>query len=338
MSQLGTNAVESRFKVSVVTITYNQESYIAQAIDSVLMQECDFDFEYIIGDDASTDGTAKILRGYEHRHPERIRLVVHEENLGAQMNLAHVLGMCAGRYVALLDGDDYWTSPHKLQTQADFMDANPECALSHHGYSILRAGPQFQTCEAVSARARRSEIEDLLDANFIAACTVMYRWGLLDALPPWWGDTSLGDYPLNVLHAQHGWIGYIDEVMATYRVHGAGLWSGRAQDICMNEFLSVLRRLDQTLEFRYHKAIKRSIRSHERTREFDFRCDQAREFLHGGDRQSATMSALWVAAHVGWRGRRSLKDVLIVILQAASPRLLEMIVAFKRAVQERFSR
>lgn len=107
--------VEVPVKVSVVTIAYNHELYIVEAVESVLMQECDFDLEYIIADDASTDGTPEILAEFASQHPGRVKLVLRDANVGAQRNLADALSRCTGQYVALLDGDDYWTSPQKLQ-------------------------------------------------------------------------------------------------------------------------------------------------------------------------------------------------------------------------------
>ena len=106
-------------KVSVCMITYNHERFIAQAVESALMQETDFDYEIVIGEDCSTDGTRQVLLDLHDRHPDRIRLLLREKNIGASHNFVGTLEACRGEYVAFLDGDDYWTCPNKLQKQAN---------------------------------------------------------------------------------------------------------------------------------------------------------------------------------------------------------------------------
>ena len=125
-------AVAMTPKVSVCVITYNQERYVIQAVEGALTQEADFDFEVVVGDDASSDGTPEILRDLQVRYPDRLRLILREKNIGPARNFLDVLGACRGEYVAILDGDDYWTSPEKLQKQADALDADPTLAICSH--------------------------------------------------------------------------------------------------------------------------------------------------------------------------------------------------------------
>lgn len=122
-------------KLSVLMVTYNHEKFIAQAIDSVLMQETDFDFELIVGEDCSTDKTREILLNYKEKHPEIIRLVLQEENLGAKENLGSIISLSRGQYIALLEGDDFWTDRHKLQKQVDFLGNNRDHSLVGHSYA-----------------------------------------------------------------------------------------------------------------------------------------------------------------------------------------------------------
>lgn len=110
----------NRMKVSVLMITYNHEKFIAQAIDSILMQQVNFDYEIVIGEDCSTDGTRAIVIQYQKEYPDKIRLLLPEENLGMHKNFVQTFRACQGEYIALLEGDDYWTSPRKLQKQVDF--------------------------------------------------------------------------------------------------------------------------------------------------------------------------------------------------------------------------
>lgn len=113
-------------KLSVGILTYNQAQYIRQCLDAVLMQEVDFDYEIVIGDDASPDGTQDILRDYASRYPDKFVLLLGEQNEGISMNYKKVLSACTGDYIALCEGDDFWTDPHKLQVQVDFLETHPD--------------------------------------------------------------------------------------------------------------------------------------------------------------------------------------------------------------------
>ncbi|MGN1340563.1 MAG: glycosyltransferase family 2 protein, partial [Oscillospiraceae bacterium] len=112
--------------VSVVLVCYNQEKYIAQALDSVLMQKTDFPFEIIVGDDASGDTTPDIVMQRCEQYPDRIRFIRRETNIGATRNAYELMLLCRGRYIAYLEGDDYWTDEYKLQKQADFLIGHPD--------------------------------------------------------------------------------------------------------------------------------------------------------------------------------------------------------------------
>src|SRR6266446_6957695 len=133
-------------KVSVLVITYNQEDYISQALDSALMQQVDFDYEIVIGEDASDDRTREIVLDYQRRYADRIRLFLRDpataeadraRGFGGKTNFVETFNACRGEYVALLDGDDYWISPHKLKKQVDFLDKHPESALCCHPALII---------------------------------------------------------------------------------------------------------------------------------------------------------------------------------------------------------
>ena len=131
------SAGQADVKVSVHMITYNHERFIAQAIEGVLMQQTDFAVELVIGEDCSTDGTRAIVRRYGERYPERIRLLLQERNLGARANALATLNACRGQYIALCEGDDYWTDPTKLQKQVDFLESHPECSLCFHRVLVV---------------------------------------------------------------------------------------------------------------------------------------------------------------------------------------------------------
>ncbi len=123
--------------VSVKMITYNHAPYIAKAIDGVLMQETDFPFELVIGEDCSTDGTREIVFDYQKRYPQIIRVVTSEANVGMKANSRRVDAALRGKYIAWCEGDDYWHHPRKLQMQVDYLESHPECVLVYSDYDLL---------------------------------------------------------------------------------------------------------------------------------------------------------------------------------------------------------
>src|SRR6266702_1500393 len=126
-----------KMKLSVLMITYNHEKYIAQALDSVLMQEVDSNYEIVIGEDCSTDNTRKIVLDYQRKYPNKIRALLPDKNLGMLWNFVATYEACQGKYVAILEGDDYWSSPVKLQKQVDFLDKNTGCVVCCHAAQVL---------------------------------------------------------------------------------------------------------------------------------------------------------------------------------------------------------
>ena len=124
-------------KVSVLVMTYNHEKFISQALESVAMQETNFEYEILISEDCSTDRTREIVMDFQKAYPEKVRLLLSEQNIHSNEIVVRGIRAARGQYIALLDGDDYWTSPHKLQKQADFLDRHPECSLSFHNARIF---------------------------------------------------------------------------------------------------------------------------------------------------------------------------------------------------------
>jgi glycosyltransferase involved in cell wall biosynthesis len=213
--------------VSVVLITYNHEPYIAQCLDGLLMQQTAFPVEILIGEDCSTDRTREICAAYAQAHPEKVRLVISEENIGGGRNFLRALGAAVGTYVAYCDGDDYWSDPAKLQKQVDYLEANPECAICFHAVEIIDADDPAnrQICRPFP-EDRVLTLAELLLGNFIVNCSTMFRRALFPEFPDWYLTLPQGDWSLGILNAQYGDIGYLDQVMAVYRQHRGGRWSG----------------------------------------------------------------------------------------------------------------
>src|SRR6266446_7575330 len=120
-------------KISVLVIAYNHEEFIRQALDSVMMQRTDERFEIVVADDCSQDSTLDIVREYQTTNPD-IRIVPLQENLGITRNYQRGFSACEGKYIAVLEGDDYWILPNKLRRMASFLDQHPECVFCFHRF------------------------------------------------------------------------------------------------------------------------------------------------------------------------------------------------------------
>lgn len=220
-------------KVSVVCITYNHADFIRQTLDGFVMQKTDFDFEVIIHDDASTDGTDEIIREYVEKYPDIIKPIFQTENKWSRdISIAHeyTWPQIHGKYVALCEGDDYWTDEKKLQKQADFLDANPDCSICFH--PVIRKWQDGSKNDEIipSSKDRFGktvlDINDLKRRNFIATCSVMYRWCLKGCEERFPRGVLPGDWYLHMLHAQTGKICMLPDVMGVYRKHAGGIWFG----------------------------------------------------------------------------------------------------------------
>lgn len=242
--------------LDVNLITYNHEKFVATAIESVLDQKTSFEYKLIIGDDCSTDGTQSIIRDYAQKYPQRIQVVFALEHRGIRHRNRigiEVLRLNTAKYVALLDGDDYWTDPYKLQKQVDFLETHPDFSISFHNVEMsyedkIRAPRTF--CPPSQKEA--STIEDLLEGNFMQTCSVMFR-NHLCKLPDWFCSTMMGDWTLHILNGQYGKIGYLNEVMAVYRVHQTGFWSSMSQVDKTKDHIQILDHLIDYLDDKYKR-------------------------------------------------------------------------------------
>lgn len=212
-------------KVSVLMLTYNHEPYIDQAIRSVLMQETDFHFELIIGNDASTDRTGEICADWQRRSAHgRVQLTNHPTNVGLQQNFIQTYARCRGEYIAICEGDDFWTDKHKLQKQVDFLDANNDYSICFH-----RVINYFEDdgSKSLSNGGQRvdTHILDLARSNYISNVSAVFRRNPFGPLPEWFARVSTYDYALHMINAQYGRIYYMKKPMAVYRQHNKAIWS-----------------------------------------------------------------------------------------------------------------
>ena len=217
----------SNIMVSICCITYNHEKYIADAIEGFLMQETTFPFEIIIGEDCSSDRTREIAIQYKNKYPILIKIITSEINVGATKNFSRTIMAAQGKYIAICEGDDYWTDPQKLQKQVLFLESNHDYAMVHSDASCLiqttKVYYQSNNKERLKRKIPSGYIyEQLLINNSLITLTVVMRKTILqnamNELALQNKQWKMTDYPLWLEIAKHHNIHYIDESLGVYRV------------------------------------------------------------------------------------------------------------------------
>lgn len=215
--------------VSICCITYNHEKYIRDAIESFLMQETNFPFEIIIHDDASTDKTADIIREYEKKYPELIKPIYQTENQyskGVKINLEFNFPRAKGKYIALCEGDDYWTDPNKLQIQVAFLEENPDYVITYTAVEAFDENGIIGTY--VGGALNDLSEEQLKCATPINTLTTCFR-NLIKEYPPELAIAKLGDLTIWSLLGAYGKGKFIGEIKpSAYRIHNNGVFSKRS--------------------------------------------------------------------------------------------------------------
>lgn len=230
MDVLSSNSGTAKPLVSICMMTYNHEPFIARAIESVLMQDCVFSFELIIGEDASTDRTREICESFQKKNPDRIVLINHKTNVGMHRNFLDILAACRGKYLAMLDSDDYWTDAGKLRKQVEFLEANPDFSICFHRAKVeYESGISPFYPDINCDTPETTTINDIAKTNYIHSSTVLFRNHILAAIPDWFRVAYPIDWPMHILTAQHGKIHFSKEEMAVYRVHGKSVHSTRSE-------------------------------------------------------------------------------------------------------------
>ena len=225
--------------LSVCLITYNHVNFIKKALEGVLIQKVNFSWELIIADDFSIDGTREILLEYKNGYPDFIKLILQETNVGAAKNWAALINTPRSKYIAYFEGDDYWTDPHKLQRQVDFLEDNPDFVTCFHNMRIINEDHPYLDLISNTNQQEITTLEDLACGNYIYTASCVFRNNLLE-IPDWLYQCPVGDYPLHLLNAQYGKIKFIDEVMGVYRVHKGGLWENKSLSYRLEKRIEML--------------------------------------------------------------------------------------------------
>jgi len=244
--------------VSVCMITYNHANYISEAIEGVLNQKTDFDYEIVIGEDCSSDQTREIVLEYKKKYPEKIKLILQEKNVGALRNLTDALNACNGKYIAFCEGDDYWIDPNKLQIQIGLMNVYPELSMSFHPSWVVTKRRKYLKWKYSDSFMRYS-IKDILNipGQFAPTASVVIKSEIVKKLPDWFQYAPIGDFFIEIYSSLNGEILYIPKCMSVYRSNTENSFS---KTILLNY------KSDKVLNFynsmlKYYELIKKDIPS-----------------------------------------------------------------------------
>lgn len=220
--------------VTVRCVTYNHEAYIRRCLDGFVMQKTGFRFEAIVHDDASTDGTAAIIREYARKYPEIIKPIYETENQYSKHDgsLRRIMDANThGKYVAFCEGDDYWTDPYKLQKQVDFLETHPEFVMCSHRFNqYIQETGVMVTDDDADFHGAEYDLENLICGRwYTQTLTVMYRRDALDREQYDKYSKTL-DITLFYTLLRNGKGYCLPDVMAVYRVHSGGVWSEVSMD------------------------------------------------------------------------------------------------------------
>jgi glycosyltransferase involved in cell wall biosynthesis len=248
--------------VSIFVITYNHEKFIAQAIESIVAQKVNFDYEIVIGEDFSKDSTRAICEEYARKYPGLITLLPSDKNYGPQGNTIRTLYACTGKYIALCEGDDYWTDDNKLQKQVDFLEAHPDFTICFSSVEIKDEMGWNKPDEWYIPKAEKDvlTIEDFIlsEKNIVPTATIVFRNILPVPLPEFYVNTLAGDIGIQLFAADKGKAKYFSENTAAYRNHAQGhSKSENAINRGHDELMKLLASFDKYFNYRYHAIFKK---------------------------------------------------------------------------------
>ena len=260
--------MENKYMVSVYCLAFQHEAYIRDALEGFVSQKTDFPYEVFVHDDASTDGTAAIIREYAEKYPHIIKPILQQENQyskGIKIMRTHILPKMTGKYIAICEGDDYWCDPQKLQMQVDFLENHPDYSACCHntlrrdmsdGSERLLFGNEAYTVTPEKAISRGSAAYQ--------TSSLMYRRELALDQPAFVTSIKgIGDFPLAIYLSLKGKIHYIPEVMSVYRANVNGSWTKRVEAdpvklAKVNEsIIKMLQMADAYSEGKYHASFAR---------------------------------------------------------------------------------
>lgn len=249
-------------------LTYNQERYIQQCLDSLVCQKTNFKYQVVVHDDASTDSTTQILLGYANRYPDIVVPVIEKENVYSKgLNFDSILApLIKGRYVAFCEGDDWWLSDDKLQIQYDYMEQNGDCSLCVHDAKLFddRQGA-FTGNLPSSGQERDISIEEIIENGgwYLGTNTMLFKAEYYE-LPGCYQGWGVSDYPRAIYLGTQGRVHFLSGSMAAHRVNASGSWTIKmsenleSREIANKKVVDGLKSADLYTDFRYHQSFNKA--------------------------------------------------------------------------------
>lgn len=250
--------------VSVAVVAYNHSSYIRQCIDGILMQKTDFGIEILVHDDASTDGTVQILQEYENKYPSLIKVFYETENQHGKGTYkgGYIRGLIEpaskGKYIAFIEGDDYWCDPDKLAKQVEYLEEHEDVIFTCHA-AVVEDGVNGSVLGAMEMGPDDKELlpSEIIRNWQVPTASWVYRKGLMDSYGDWSFDKPVGDFPKVLYASTVGRVFYFHDQMSVYRFQTPGSWTSGLRDVSKTydnarRWLGMYENIDKVTDGRYH--------------------------------------------------------------------------------------
>ncbi len=264
--------------VSICCITYNHENYIRDCLEGFLMQKTDFPYEVLIHDDSSVDRTGGIIREYAHKYPDLVKPIIQTENQyskGVSINYEHNIRRAKGKFIAICEGDDYWTDEYKLQKQIDYLVSNPFCSFCFHNAKVVNfkgrtIRKSFLPSTSNYGRylkkgSQKYNTEEVILLDFVPTASIVFRKSLFVDPPRFYFNGVCGDLPLRLILGSKGYAYYFDSIMSAYRTGVPGSASMRALSsfakikTTFDAHIMILQEFDAYTDGQYHDVIQKAI-------------------------------------------------------------------------------
>jgi glycosyltransferase involved in cell wall biosynthesis len=245
--------------ISIALITYKHELFVSETLKGIALQNFSGTIEIVIGDDCSPDDTRKLLEEFANAN-SNVRLLFHKKNIGMVGNWTSVLSACRGKYIAVCEGDDYWTASEKLQQQFDFLENNKDFSMCWHPVKVLNEG--IERPYPYDDSKEISDISDLILYHYIPTCSLFFRNNLIQSWPSWIYKARSFDIILEMLIGINGKAKCIDKLMGTYRQHPEGV-SKSDQHLRLGALsqLYILKKFNSYSCFRYDDLVRKKMNS-----------------------------------------------------------------------------
>lgn len=249
-------------KLSILLVTYNQAKYIEEAIDSILNQNIFFDYEVIIADDYSTDNTLELIKNKFSKTAIKYSILVSKFNLGISKNYQRGFQACTGDYIAILEGDDYWTDTNRLSKHVEFLETHAECIMSFNRFIFYEENSNkfyfdnkfnkeeisYEYISSQDLASGQKKIGNLSSCVFRNSKKIIWDDQIF--------EVTIADLFLGIYLGNHGLIAKFNNYMSVYRVHKNGLWSGNNLIENQNSLLELLQKYDSILNYKYKEEFE----------------------------------------------------------------------------------